>query len=86
MDSGTTSSLLGLGVLAAALIACAMTNPTKQEHLDAISDKNGLIGGITQVASFLGGVEYNNYIVCSTLPADSNTLTFGILKTVIKIK
>jgi len=51
MDSGTTSGLLGLGVLAAALIACATTNPTKQEHLDAISDKNGLVGGIAQVAS-----------------------------------
>ena len=77
MDSGTTSGLLGLGVLAAALIACAMTNPNKQEHLDAISDKNGLVGGIAQVASFLGGVEYNNYVVCSTLTADANTLTFG---------
>lgn len=83
MDSGTTSSLLGLGVLAAALIACAMTNPTKQEHLDAISDKNGLVGGVAQVASFLGGVEYNNYIVCSILTADSNTLNFGILTNVV---
>jgi hypothetical protein len=83
MDSGTTSGLLGLGVLAAAFVACAMTNPNKQEHLDAISDKNGLVGGIAQVASFLGGVEYNNYIVCSTLTADTNTLTFGILENVI---
>jgi hypothetical protein len=83
MDSGTTSSLLGLGVLAAALIAWAMTNPTKQEHLDAISDKNGLVGGITQVALFLGGVEYNTYIVCSTLTADTNILSFGILKNVV---
>jgi len=84
MDSGTTSGLLGLGVLAAALIACAMmTNPNKQDHLDAISNKNGLVGGIAQVASFLGGVEYNNYIVCSTLTADTNTLTFGILENVV---
>jgi hypothetical protein len=83
MDSGTTSGLLGLGVLAAALIASAMTNPTKQEHLDDISDKNGLVGGIAQVASFFGGVEYNNYIVCSTLTADTNTLTLGILKNVV---
>jgi dihydroxyacetone kinase len=83
MDSGPTSALMGFGVLAAALVACAMTNPTKQDHLNAISDKNGLVGGIAQVASFLGGVEYNNYIVRSTLTADSNTLTFGILKDVV---
>jgi hypothetical protein len=51
--------------------------------LDAISDNNGLVGGIAQVASFLGGVGYNNYILCSTLKADTNTLTFGILKSVV---
>lgn len=83
MDSDAKSSLIGAAIIVSAVVACALTNPSKQEHLDAISDKNGLVGGIAQVASFLGGVEYNNYVVCSTLSADTNTLTFGILKNVV---
>ena len=83
MDSDAKSSLIGTAIIVSAVVACALTNPSKQEHLDAIGNKNGLVGGIAQLASFLGGVEYNNYVVCSTLSADTNTLTFGILKNVV---
>ena len=83
MDSSGKSSFVGAAIIVSAVVACALTNPLKQEHLDAIGNKNGLVGGIAQLASFLGGVEYNNYVVCSTLSADTNTLTFGILKNVI---
>ena len=83
MDSSGKSSFVGAAIIVSVVVACALTNPSKQEHLDAIGNKNGLVGGIAQLASFLGGVEYNNYVVCSTLSADTNTLTFGILKNVI---
>jgi hypothetical protein len=76
MHCSGKSSFVGAAIIVSAVVACALTNPSKQEHLDAISDKNALVGGIAQVASFLGGVGYNNYIVCSILTAD-NTLTFG---------
>jgi hypothetical protein len=46
MDSDAKSSLIGMAIIISAVVACALTNPSKQEHLDAIGNKNGLVGGV----------------------------------------
>lgn len=69
------------------VIACALTNPQKPQHLQAMSDKNELLGGLAGLASALGVVSYNNYVVCSTLTtADGQVITFGILKNVFPLE
>jgi hypothetical protein len=78
---------LGMIVLVAVVIACALTNPQKPQHFQALSDKSELLGGLAGLASALGAVSYNNYVVCSTLTtADGKTITFGILKNVFPIE
>ena len=77
---------LSISVLVALFLVCALTNPTKQEHLQALGQKNTITGGVWEIASALGGVSYNNYVICSTLsdPKGAN-LTFGILKNVFPL-
>jgi len=76
-------SLLILVIIA---VAAALTNPSKQEHLQAISDKNALVGGLVELGSALGGVSYNNYIVASTLSIDGKDITLGLFKNVVVLE
>jgi homospermidine synthase len=75
----------GLGYLAlvAAAIIAAMTNPTKKDHLQAISDQNALVGGLVELGSAFGGVNYNNYVVASTLSIDGRKITLGLFRNVV---
>jgi homospermidine synthase len=75
-------SLLILVIIA---VAAALTNPSKQEHLQAISDKNALVGGLVELGSALGGVSYNNYIVASTLSINGKNLTVGVFKNIVVV-
>jgi len=67
-------------------VVAALTNPSKKEHLQAISDKNALVGGLVELGSALGGVSYNNYIVASTLSIDSKNITVGVFKNVVVLE
>jgi homospermidine synthase len=71
-----------LALVAAAIIA-AMTNPTKKDHLQAISDQNALVGGLVELGSAFGGVNYNNYVVASTLSIDGRKITLGLFRNVV---
>jgi hypothetical protein len=71
---------VGLGV------ACALTNPTKQDHLNALSDNNAIAGGLVELASGFGAVSYHNYVVCSTLTiTDGKIISVGVLKNVFPV-
>jgi len=84
------SDSAGEGLMAVAAVglgvACALTNPTKQDHLVSLSDNNALAGGLVELASSFGAVSYNNYVVCSTLSlADGKVISIGVLKNVFPL-
>jgi len=72
-------SLSGL-ILVGALICAALTNPSKQDHLNAIADKfpNNL--------SYLEEAKedrYKNFIFCSAVVISPQIVSFGIFKNII---
>lgn len=73
----------GFLVLVGAAIVAAMTNPTKKDHLQAISDQNAIVGGLLELGSAFGGVNYNNYVVASTLSIDGKNITLGLFRNVV---
>jgi hypothetical protein len=72
-----------ISIVFVVLIALMLSNPSKQDHLEALSEKNALRGGLVRFGALIGGVEYNNYIVASTLSIDGSALTIGLFKNVI---
>ena len=73
-------------VVLVALIALVLSNPSKQDHLEALSEKNALRGGLVRFGALIGGVNYNNYIAASTLSFNGSPLTIGLFKNVIVLK
>ena len=61
---------LGYLTLLAVAIIASMTNRTKKDHLHAISDQNSFIGWLVELGSGFGGLNYNNYVIASTLSID----------------
>ena len=68
------------------LAAAMLSNPSKQDHLEALSENNALKGGLFRLGALVGGVDYNNYFVASTLSFDGSPLTIGLFKNVIVLK
>jgi hypothetical protein len=82
-NSNTTQtvSLTGLAIVGA-LICAALTNPSKQNHLDAISEKYPSDKTIERKAS---STEYRNFIVYSALSVTPEVMSIGLLKNIIVI-
>ena len=74
-----TVSLTGL-VLVGALICAALTNPSKQEHLEAIAEKYPNNPFCVERANEHG---YLNLVVCSLVKVNPETASFGIFKNII---
>jgi len=68
------------------LPAAMLSNPSRQDHLEALSENNALKGGLVRLGALVRGVDYNNYIVASTLSFDGTPLTIGLFKHVIFLK
>ena len=74
-----TVSLTGL-VLVGALICAALTNPSKQEHLEAISEKYPNNPPYVEWANKYG---YLNLVVCSIVKVNPEIASVGIFKNII---
>jgi hypothetical protein len=70
----------------ALFVAAILSNPSRQDHLEALSENNALKGGLVRLGALVGGVDYNNYIVASTSSFDGKPLTIGFFKNVIVLK
>jgi hypothetical protein len=75
--------IFGIVVL---IVAAMLSNPSKQDQLAALSESNALKGGLVRFGALIGGVDYNNYIVASTLSFNGTPLTLGFFKNVIVFK
>jgi hypothetical protein len=76
------AGLVFIALVGAAIVA-ATTNPTKKDHLQAISDRNAIVGGLVELGSALGGVNYKNYVVASMLSINGKNITIGIFRNVV---
>jgi len=72
--------------LALVLVAAMLSNPSRQDHLEALSENNVLKGGLARLGALVGGVDYNNYAIASTLSFDGTPFTLGLFKNVIVLK
>jgi hypothetical protein len=77
-----TKGLVFIALVGAAIVA-ATTNPTKKDHLQAISDRNAIVGGLVELGSALGGVNYKNYVVASMLSINGKNITIGMFRNVV---
>lgn len=75
-----------ISIVIVALFVLVLLNPSKQDHLEALSENNALRGGLVRFGALIGGIDYNNYFVASTLSFDGRSLTIGLLKNVIVLK
>jgi len=75
----TPVSLSGL-IFVGALICAALTNPSKQDHLNAIADKFPNNSAYLEKAK---EDKYNNFIVCSLVVINPQIVSFGIFKNIV---
>jgi hypothetical protein len=77
------SETLGSLLVLALVVCAALTNPTKQDHLKALSDRNEFEGAIVLLANDLGAVKYKSFVVFSLLEIEGKVVTIGFFKNVV---
>jgi hypothetical protein len=73
-----------VAVVVIAAIVLAVTNPSEDDHMDAIRGRqDSAVGaGLAIAADALGAYEYHNYFLFSTVTSGEDRVSLGVLDNV----